>query len=481
MIIAIDGPAGSGKSTIAREVAKRLGLRYLDTGAMYRTVTLLALEAELVPERIDEAGGLAASAPLRFVERQNDLSRVFVGDREVTDEIRGRTVSQNVSAVSADPVVRTVLTEKQREEAAKGDVVLEGRDMGTVVVPDADVKVFLTASIEERAHRRQLQLRAQGVSQPIEELIADITARDAYDSGRELAPLRKADDATEIDTTGMTIEEVINAVIALTEQSTGERVTPTASLPGAAPSTAASSTRSNRELGGPLEADSAASNNWGSRYPLCGMIRGPLDRLLYRVAFSFIPGIMRALFRMEVTGLENIPATGGVVLACNHRSNLDPFFVGSSCPRLVHFMAKAELWSFKPLGWVIETLGSFPVNRGEVDRRAVRTALEVLSAGAVLGLFPEGRRQREKDLGDIRPGVTMFSLRDGIVTIPMVMRGTDRVVRNRLPRFPRVRVAFGPPVQVPGPDTPRPERAAVATEQLVASFRELLAATPEDQ
>jgi cytidylate kinase len=217
MIVAIDGPAGSGKSTIAREVAKRLGMRYLDTGAMYRTVTLLALEAGLVPDRIPESAALAATADLRFVERDSDLTRAFIGEREVTDDIRGRVVSQNVSAVSADQSVRTLLTARQRAEAARGDVVLEGRDTGTVVFPDAEVKVFLAASIEERARRRREQLLAQGVDQPVEELVDDIATRDAYDSGRAIAPLRKADDAVEIDTTGMTIAEVIESVMALVE------------------------------------------------------------------------------------------------------------------------------------------------------------------------------------------------------------------------------------------------------------------------
>jgi len=221
MIIAIDGPAGSGKSTIAREVAKCFGMHYLDTGAMYRTVTLLALDEGLVPDRISEAAQLAAKADLRFVERSDDLTRAFIDGREVTDEIRGRVVSQNVSAVSADQAVRTLLTARQRQEAAHGDVVLEGRDTGTVVFPDAEVKVFLVASVEERARRRRLQLLAQGVDHRLDELAADIMARDAYDSGRAIAPLRKADDAVEIDTTGMTIAEVIATVCALIEARRG--------------------------------------------------------------------------------------------------------------------------------------------------------------------------------------------------------------------------------------------------------------------
>jgi cytidylate kinase len=446
MIVAIDGPAGSGKSTVAREVAKRLGMHYLDTGAMYRTVTLLALDAGLVPDRIPEAAGLAVKADLRFVHRQDDLTRAFIGDREVTDDIRGRVVSQNVSAVSADAAVRALLTARQRQEAARGDVVLEGRDTGTVVFPDADVKVFLVASIEERARRRREQLLAQGIGQSLDELVSDIAARDAYDSGRALAPLRKADDAVEIDTTGMTIAEVIETVSALVVAAKR----------------------------GPAQPAVAAE-----KWPVCRMVKSPLDTGLYRFAYSFLTPLWRFAFRMKVRGSENIPLTGAVLLASNHRSNLDPFFVGVSFPRQVHFMAKAELWKVKVLGGAIDKLGSFPVKRGEADRNAVKRALEMLAAGAVVGMFPEGRRQRGGSLGEIHAGVSLLSLREGVVTVPMVLDGTDRAVRRGLPRFPRVTVTFGPPLELPSEDLPRSERARVATERLVEAFQKLLESSAE--
>lgn len=449
MIIALDGPAGSGKSTIAREVAKRLGMRYLDTGAMYRTVTLLALERGLLPDRIDQAGALAAATDMRFVERPNDLTRVFVGDREVTDEIRGRLVSQNVSAVSADALVRSVLTEKQRREVARGDVVLEGRDMGTVVAPDADVKVFLTASVQERARRRQLQLQAQGVSQPLEELIADISARDAYDSGRELAPLRRAGDAVEIDTTGMTIEEVIEAVCGLASARDGR----VCSVAGVAQKP--------------------------SKWPLSRLTRSPLDTWLYRFAYRLLRPATRVFFRMRVSGVEHIPASGAVVVACNHRSNLDPFFAGCACSRQVHYMAKAELWKCRPAGYALRKLGSFPVRRGEADRKAIKHALEIMDEGGVLGLFPEGHRHRDTELGEIRPGVSLFSLREGAVTVPVILRGTDRIVRHGILCFPRVTVTFGPPIELPADELPRSEKAAITTQRLIDAFHQLLAVTAE--
>ena len=444
MIITIDGPAGSGKSTIAREVAKRLGMRYLDTGAMYRTITLLALEAGLVPDRIGEAGALAATTPLRFEERPDDLTRVFVRDREVTDEIRGRAVSQSVSAVSADPGVRSVLTLKQREEAARGNVLLEGRDIGTVVAPNADLKVFLTASVEERARRRQLQLERQGVFQRVDQLIADITSRDAYDSGREIAPLRKADDAVVIDTTGLTIAQVIDAVCTLAAEKR-------------------------------LSAPATPAKKWR----LSRMIRGPLDTLLYRFAYSFLPPLWRLVFHMKISGLDYFPATGAVVLASNHRSNLDPFFLGVSSPRQIHFMAKAELWKVKPLGRILDVLGAFPVRRGEADRRAVKQAIEVLAAGAVLGIFPEGHRQRSGVFGEIHPGASLFSLREGVVTIPVLMQGTESVVKGRLVHFPHVRVSFGPPLELPAKTVPHAQRALVTTERITEAYRSLLSPSSE--
>jgi cytidylate kinase len=451
MIIAIDGPAGSGKSTIAREVAKRLGMHYLDTGAMYRTVALVALEAGLLPDRIPEAAGLAARSGLRFVERPDDLTRAFIGDREVTDEIRGRQVSQAVSPVSADAEVRALMTGRQREEASRGDVVLEGRDIGTVVFPNAEVKVYLVASVEERARRRRAQLLAQGVDQPVDQIVSDIAARDAYDSGRALAPLRKADDAVEIDTTGLTIPEVIQAVSALVE--------------GKRPAAAASA------------GQTVTPAKSGKKWPLSRMVRGPLDTWLYRFAYSFIPPVWRLMFRMKIKGAENIPRTGAVLLVSNHRSNLDPFFVGVAFPRQIHFMAKAELWKVKALGRLIDSLGTFPVNRGEADRNAVKRALDTLASGAVVGMFPEGHRQRSGQLGEIQAGVSLFALRDGVATVPMIVNGTERVVRKGLLRLTRVTVTFGPPLELPGNDLPRAQRSQVVTEHLNKAFRDLFASS----
>lgn len=441
MIVAIDGPAGSGKSTIAREVAKRLGMRYLDTGAMYRAVTLLALESGLLPDRVTESAALAEGLDLRLEARPDGLTRVFIGRREVSDEIREPLVSRNVSAVSAEPGVRAVLTKKQREEARGGNVVLEGRDMGTVVVPDAEVKVFLTASVEERARRRQAQLGEQGVSQPLGELIEEIRARDALDSGREVAPLRKAADAVEIDTTGMSIREVVEAVSALTRDAQKQPV---------------------------------------RKWPLCRMQRGPLDTLVYRMAYFTLGPLWRFCYRIRVEGVEHFPLRGPVVVVCNHRAMTDPFFLGSNVPRMIHYMAKSELWKVKILGWAMERFGTFAVNRGEIDREAVRKGLEILEAKEVLGIFPEGHVHKGEGLGPLHGGVSLFSLRKGTVTIPAVMRGTDLAFKHGLPDFPKIDIIIGPPLEMPGPEVPRSERGRLVTERVREALETLLA-TPVDR
>jgi 1-acyl-sn-glycerol-3-phosphate acyltransferase len=212
----------------------------------------------------------------------------------------------------------------------------------------------------------------------------------------------------------------------------------------------------------------------GRKYAISRMVRGPLDTRLYRFAFSFLPPLWRLVFRVSIRGAGNIPLTGPVLLASNHRSNLDPFFVGVSFPRQVHFMAKSELWKVKPLGWLIDMLGAFPVNRGEADRSAVKRALELLGAGAVVGMFPEGHRQRSRQVGEIHPGVALFSLREGVVTVPMIVDGTERAVRRGLPRFPRVTVTFGEPLDLPGEDLPRAQRAQLVSERLTQAFQKLL-------
>jgi cytidylate kinase len=211
VVVAIDGPAGTGKSTVSRGLARELGARYLDTGSMYRIVTLALVRAGV---DLNDPGAIAAAADVPLsIGYDPDVEEAFLGDEDVSAQIRGDEVTRAVSAVSAVSEVRTRLVAIQRELATgPGSVVVEGRDIGTVVLPDAPVKIFLTASAETRARRRNEQNVAAGLPDDYETVLADVRRRDHLDSSRAVSPLRAAEDAVIVDTSDMNQTEVVAAL-----------------------------------------------------------------------------------------------------------------------------------------------------------------------------------------------------------------------------------------------------------------------------
>ncbi|MBA3857995.1 MAG: (d)CMP kinase [Cyanobacteria bacterium PR.3.49] len=220
--VAIDGPAGAGKSTVAKIAAKKLGYLYLDTGAMYRAATVLALRKGLSMEEPDEIAEAVAQAKIDLVPAANadgsPILKVFLDDEDITFEIRSREVSLMVSPLSTIGPVRDSLVAQQRRLAQSGGVVLDGRDIGTVVLPNAEVKIFLTASAAERAKRRMKEFEARGENVEFDTVLKEIIERDRRDSTREIAPLKKAPDASEVITDGMTINEVVEKILDLCSQ-----------------------------------------------------------------------------------------------------------------------------------------------------------------------------------------------------------------------------------------------------------------------
>ncbi len=224
MIVAIDGPSGSGKSTVARAVASRLGLTYLDTGAMYRSVAYLCLSRGVDPDDAERCAEVARTADISFLAAEGGAQRVLADGRDVTAEIRTPEVERAVSPVSANPAVRESMVALQRRAAEGAGVVAEGRDIGTVVFPEADVKVFLTARPEARARRRAVQRQggnlACGHDVAVDaaeqrRVLDDLVRRDEYDSTREASPLRPADDAVLLDSTELPFDEVVEAIVGL--------------------------------------------------------------------------------------------------------------------------------------------------------------------------------------------------------------------------------------------------------------------------
>lgn len=215
--IAIDGPAGAGKSTVAKLVAEKLKYVYIDTGAMYRALTWQALQDNInIHEETDLVACLNRLS-ISFMPEGN-LQRVYVNQRDVTNEIRTREVTNQVSVVASHPEVRKMMVQFQQQMAANKGVVMDGRDIGTHVLPDAELKIYLSASIEERAKRRYLELKSMGREQALDEIQEEIMKRDQADMNREFAPLAKASDAIELDSTGLTIAEVVNSIINLVQQ-----------------------------------------------------------------------------------------------------------------------------------------------------------------------------------------------------------------------------------------------------------------------
>lgn len=212
--VAIDGPAGAGKSTIAKLVAKEKGYVYVDTGAMYRGLAIHFLENGIEAEEKEKIAEACKDADVT-IRYEDGQQQVYLNGKNITAKLREEAVGNMASKSSAIPEVRAKLLELQRELARKEDVIMDGRDIGTCVLPDADVKVFLTASVETRAKRRYDELVEKGVACDLEEIARDITERDERDSTREIAPLKQAEDAVLVDSSYMTIEEVVAAIVKL--------------------------------------------------------------------------------------------------------------------------------------------------------------------------------------------------------------------------------------------------------------------------
>lgn len=446
-VVALDGPAGSGKSTVARQTALALGWRFVDTGATYRAATLAALRAGVTGDP-DAVARVAQAADISLSTDPRE-SWVRLDGEDVTTQIRSEEVTAAVSAVSAVPAVRRHLIEVQR--AAMGDrgAVVEGRDIATVVAPRAAVKVYLDASPEERARRRAGETAAVARDEDPGALHRAVEAalrqRDALDS--KTNRLQASDGAVHLDTTELSLHQVVEAVVELARAAGLAADAPTPAPPAASP-------------------------------PARRRATGRRKGWLIAASRPFGRALFRTLFRMTVTGTEHVPAHGAVLLAGNHTGFLDGPLVYAFAPRSASFLAKSELF-VGPLSRALGWLGQIPVHRGRPDRTALATGLEVLARDEAMGVFPEGTRGAGT-LEEVSDGLAYLALRSGAPVVPLAVLGTAEAMPKgkKLPRFRApVQLAFGPAFRIDVDGDPRARRTVrAAAEQMRLAMLEHMAA-----
>lgn len=391
--IALDGPGGAGKSSVAKAVAARLGIVYVDTGAMYRSIGLYMKKNGIDPSDANAVTVALSDVTLRL-SVEGGRQTLYLCGEEVGDEIRTPEMSMYASRVSAIPAVREFLLSTQRSVANEASVIMDGRDIGTVIFPDAEVKIFLTASAEARAGRRYDELIAKGQDVSYEDVLREMNERDENDSTRAIAPLCPADDAVILDTSELSFNESVNSVIDIIREKTA---------------------------------------------PPAPKMSRPY-RLLYRCAARLI----RFLLRIKITGSENVPDRGGYVVCANHISLIDVFTLGASFPRQLRYLGKKELFRIPILAPVIRALGAIPVDRKASDVGALKRSIEVAKSGELFSVFPQGHRYPKVNPADtpIKSGVGMVAYRAGVGIIPVCIK----IKKQKYRILRRVDVIIGKPL-----------------------------------
>ncbi|MBR4800229.1 MAG: (d)CMP kinase [Clostridia bacterium] len=413
--IAIDGPAGAGKSTIAKAVAKSLRIIYLDTGAMYRATAYFALQNNIAVNDADAVAKMFENFNMDIVY-EDGAQQILVNGLNTTPYLREHYMSKAASDISALPVVRYKMVDLQREFAKTHDVVLDGRDIGTFVLPDANCKFFMTATPEERANRRYKELLEKGQEVDYDTLLKDIIQRDYNDSHREVAPLKQADDAVLLDTTNMTIDQVIEAVKKVVEEKVKlEKNEPSGLVPFGKPSS---------EI--PPETMKRIKTYYKS----------PKGFGLYRFLRVLLRPLQCILWPTKVINKENAFKFEGGLYLCNHYSTFDSLIpIFTMFKKEAHILAKYELF-FNPLaGGILHKMGAIPVRRGEADTEAVKAVFRVLKDDKKLLMYPEGTRNKQgtQDMAELKTGAARFAIKMKKPIVAMVyFRPTKTFHKNYL-------------------------------------------------
>ena len=392
--IAIDGPGGAGKSSLAKEVAKRLQIVYVDTGALYRTIGVYMLSLGIDPkdEEAVKPNLKDISLELKFIDGNQVI---LINGRIVGDEIRTPEASMAASAVSAHGSVREFLLMTQRSIAETNSVIMDGRDIGTVILPYAEVKIFLTASPEARARRRFEELKTKGIETTYEQVFTEMAERDKNDSTRAIAPCVPADDAIMLDNSELDVEGTIDAVIKIINGVKKKR-----------------------------------AKKWNPFYATCRF---------------FINIFMHLFVRVRAVGKENIPKDGSLVLCANHIGIKDVFLIGISYPRQLFFLSKKEWFSVPVMSSIMRAWGAIPLDRGGRDVGALKNAVAVAKEGKTIALFPQGHRMPGINPKDtpVKSGAALIAYHAHADVLPVCIKTKD--VKYKFMR--KIEVIYGKPIK----------------------------------
>lgn len=386
--IAIDGPGGAGKSSVAKAVAKELGIIYVDTGALYRTIGLYMLKHGIDARDADAVIGELGKFTLEMKFSDGKQS-VYLDGEDVGDSIRTPEVSMAASAVSAIGAVREFLLNTQRDIAKTNSVIMDGRDIGTVILPDAEVKIFLTASPKARAQRRFKELTEKGIETTYEQVLAEMNERDKNDSTRDIAPCVPAKDSVKLDNSRLTFDETVEKVKKIIKKKTKD--------------------------GG-----------------------------FYMAAHKLLGSPLRFFERVKVYGRENIPEIGGYVVCSNHIAKRDPILIAAAFTRKVRFIAKKELMSIPLLGRFLKFLGAISIDRGGRDVGAIKTSVGLVKEGELVAIFPQGHRYPGVNPATTprKNGAALIAARSGAGVIPVCIK----VKRMKYTFFSKKEIIIGKPI-----------------------------------
>ena len=414
--IAIDGPSGAGKSTIAKIIAKKMGITYLDTGAMYRTVALYVVNQGKNPSSEEDVVPLLKEIQISYIKVGDD-NRICLNGKDVSEDIRHHEISKYASEVSKIPEVRAFLVEKQREIAKNNDVVLDGRDITSHVLPDTKYKFYLTASPEERAKRRYSELVQKGQQVEYEKILADIKDRDYNDMNRKVSPLVKTPDSVGIDSTKMSLEEVADTIMSYIDSiNNRDKLTDTknASLQVLRKEAKELNIDANKEI-------KKKTKKKGG---------------FYRFLAAFLRKVMGIIWNTKIYFKDNFPQNTKAIVVCNHYTALDPCVIISKLlGKNGKVLMKEEIMKNPVVAKVDTELGCIPVKRGEADIAAVKNILSALSKNQPVLIFPEGTRNRSgsKEMLPLKQGVATFAIKAKAPIVPLLYyKKTGPFKRNKL-------------------------------------------------